>query len=104
VYRALPPKLYGADYLTSFGQYLVQHYFVALDGKRFILSDIAQDLPVRTDMHVLTLARMLNMLPLLVLDFANFCKFFVLFTLCIALQPHTTSQSEYRLLRLIVYR
>jgi len=26
------------------------NYFAALDGKRFLLSDIAQDLPVLTDM------------------------------------------------------
>jgi len=37
----------------------VQHYFAALDEKRFLLSDIAQDLSVFTDMHVPTLARML---------------------------------------------
>jgi len=29
--------------LTIFGQYLVQHYFTALDGKHFLLSDIAQE-------------------------------------------------------------
>jgi len=34
----------------------VQHYFAALDGKRFLLSDITQDLPALTDMHVPTLA------------------------------------------------
>ena len=38
----------------------MQHYFAALDGKRFLLSDIAQDLPVLTDMHAPTLARMLK--------------------------------------------
>jgi len=42
---------------------LVQHYFAALDKKRFM-----QDLPVLTDMHVSTLARMLNVLQLLVFD------------------------------------
>jgi len=54
----------------NFGQYLVQHYFEALDEKRFLLSDIVQDLgpPVVTDIHVPTLARMFNMLRLLVLD------------------------------------
>jgi len=45
-------SLQAADYLTIFGQYLMQHYFAALDGKRFLLSDIAQALPVVTDMHV----------------------------------------------------
>jgi len=49
----------------------VQHYFAALDEKRFLLSDIVQDLPVVTDMHVPTLARMLNVLQLLVLDFCE---------------------------------
>jgi len=51
--------------LKIFGQYLVQHYFAALDGKRFLSSDIAQDLPVLTDMDVSTLARFLNVLQLL---------------------------------------
>jgi len=51
-----------------FGQYLVQHYFAALDGKHFLSSDITQDLPELTDVHVPTLARMLNVLQLLVLD------------------------------------
>jgi len=46
----------------------VQHYFAALDEKRFLLSDIVQDLPVVTDIHVPTLAHMLNVLRLLVLD------------------------------------
>jgi len=54
--------------LTIFGQYLLQHYFATLDGTRFLLSDITQDLPALTDMHVPTLARMLNVLQLLVLD------------------------------------
>ena len=56
-------------------------------------------------MHVPTLARMLNVLRLLVLDFCeSFANSLFFYSLCIALQPHTTSQSEYRLLRLIVYR
>jgi len=77
--------------LTIFGQYLVQHYFAALDGKRFLLSDIAQDLPVLTDMHVITLAHMLNVLQLLVVDFLQIrCLFH---SLWMALQSHTTSQS-----------
>jgi len=54
--------------LSIFGQHLVQHYFAAFDGKRFLLSNIAEDLPVLTDMHVPTLSRMLNVLQLLVLD------------------------------------
>jgi len=52
----------------NFGQYLVQHHFAALDEKGFLLSDIVQDSPVVTDMHIPTLARMLNVLRLLVLD------------------------------------
>jgi len=39
-----------------------------MDGKHFLLSDITQNLPVFTDMHVPTLARMLNVLQLLALD------------------------------------
>jgi len=46
----------------------VQHYFAALDEKRFLLSDIVQDLSVVIDMHVPTLDRILNVLRLLVLD------------------------------------
>jgi len=56
LYRALQPKLQVTDYLTIFGQYLVQHDFAALDGKRFLLSDIAQDLPVaNSQMRILPL-------------------------------------------------
>jgi len=75
----------------------VQNYFAGLDEKRFLLSDILRDLPVVTDTHVHTLARMLNVLRLLVLDLCELlqCLCF-LYLLCIALQPHTTSQSEYR--------
>jgi len=40
--------------LTIFGQYLVQHYFAALDGKRFLLSDITHDLSVLADTHIRT--------------------------------------------------
>jgi len=54
--------------LAIFGQHLVQHYIAALDGKRFLLSDIVQDLLVLTGMHVPTLARMLNVLKLLALE------------------------------------
>jgi len=36
----------------NFGQYLLQHYFAALDEKRLLLSDIVQDLPVVVDIHV----------------------------------------------------
>ena len=46
----------------------MQHYFAALDDKRFLLRDIVQDLSVATDIHVPTLARMVNVLRLLVLD------------------------------------
>jgi len=61
---------------------MVQHYFAALDEKRFLLSDIVQDLPVLTDMHVPTLARMTNVLRLLVLDLCEPLQIlFVLFTL-----------------------
>jgi len=60
----------------------VQHYFAALDKKRFLSSDIVQDLPVVTDMHVPTLARMLNVLRLLVLELERtFANSFFLFTL-----------------------
>jgi len=52
----------------NFGQYLMQHYFAALSEKCFLSSDIVQDLPVVTDMHVPTLAHILNVLRLLVLD------------------------------------
>jgi len=77
----------------------VQHYFAALNEKLFLLSDIVQDLPVVTGMHVPTLARMLNVLRLLVLDLCEPLEFLCFFySLCIALQPHTTSRSEYRLL------
>ena len=78
----------------------MQPYFAALDEKRLLLSDIVQDLPVVTDMHVPTL----TVLQLLVLDLCEFLQILSLFySLCIVLQPHTTSQSEYRLLRLIIY-
>ena len=77
----------------------MQHYFAALDEKRFLLSDIVQDLPVVTDTHVPTQASMLNVLRLLILDLCEPLQIIYLFySLCIALQPHTTSQSEYRLL------
>ena len=78
----------------------MQPYFAALDEKRLLLSDIVQDLPVVTDMHVPTLvARMLNVLQLLVSDLCELLRILSLFySLCIVLQPYTTSQSEYRLL------
>jgi len=59
----------------SFGQYLLQHYFAALDEKRFLLSDIVHDLPVVTDMYVPNQARMLNVLRLLVLDLCEILCF-----------------------------
>jgi len=82
--------------LTNFGQYLVQNYFAALHGKRFLLSDVAQDLPALTDMHVGTLARNFIVLQFACLRLTRTFSYslFVSFTL----QPHTTSQSEYRLL------
>jgi len=49
----------------------VQRFFAASDGKRFLLSDIAQDVPVLTYIHVPTLASMLNVLQLLILDLIN---------------------------------
>jgi len=62
----------------------VQHFFAALDEKRVILSGTVQDLPVVIDMHVPTRPVWLSKhLPIL-------CLFY---SLCIALQPHTTSQS-----------
>jgi len=45
------------------------------------IGDIAQDLPVLTDMHVPILACMLDVLQLLVLDFCQFLQVLVLFTL-----------------------
>jgi len=75
----------------------VQHYFAALDGKCFLLSDIAQDLPVLTDMHVPTRARMFDVLQLLVLDLQEILQVLCLFyLLCIAWKLHNTLQSEYR--------
>ena len=56
------------------------------------------------DMHAPTLAHMLNLLQLLVLNLYELLQILCLFySLCTALQPHTTLQSEYRLLCLIVY-
>jgi len=46
----------------------VQYYYAALDGKCFLLRDDVQGLLVLTDMHVSTLAHLLNVLQLLVLD------------------------------------
>jgi len=63
---------------------MVQHYFAAsdLDEKRFLSCDIVPDLPVLTDMHVPTLARMTNVLRLLVLDLCEPLQIlFVLVTL-----------------------
>jgi len=57
----------------------VQHYFAALDEKRFLLSDIVQDLPVVTVMHVPTLDRMFNVLRLLVLDLCEPLQILCLF-------------------------
>ena len=57
----------------------MQHYFAALDEKRFLLSDIVQDLPVVTVMHVPTLDRMFNVLRLLVLDLCEPLQILCLF-------------------------
>jgi len=46
----------------------VQHYFAALVAAHLLSSDITQDLPALTDMHVPTLVCMLNKLQLLVYD------------------------------------
>jgi len=81
----------------------MEHCFAALDGKRFLSSDIAQDLPVLTNMHVPTLVRMLNVLQLLVFILSRTFANYLFYSICIALQLHTTSQSEYRLLRLILH-
>ena len=81
----------------------MQHYFAALDGKRFLLGGFAEDLTVLTDVHIPILARMLNVLQLLVLDLCELLQILCLvYSFCIALQPHTTSQSEYRLLQLYI--
>jgi len=45
----------------TFGQYLMLYYFAALHEK-LSLSDIAQDLPVFTEIHVPTLTRMFHVL------------------------------------------
>jgi len=83
----------------------VQQYFAALDGKRFLLSNITHDLPVLTDMHVPTLALMLNVLHLLVLDLCKLLQILSLFySILHSFATHTTSQSEYGLLRLTVYQ
>jgi len=59
----------------------VQHYFAALDCKRFLLSEMAHDLPLLTvtDMHVPNPAGMLNVLQLLVSDLHELLQFFVCF-------------------------
>jgi len=74
----------------NFVQYLVQHYFAVLDEKRFLLSDIVQDLPVVTDMHVPALVRMLNVLRLLALDL---CK--PLQILCFLFTQHRFATAHY---------
>jgi len=62
--------------LTNFCQYLAQHHFAALDGKRFLFSEISQ---VLTDMHVPALALVLNVLQLLVLDLRELLQIICLF-------------------------
>jgi len=72
----------------------VQHYFAALDEKSFLLR--------LTSGHRYACshsARVLNVLQLFILDLCEPLQIICLFySLCIALQMHTTSQSEYRLL------
>jgi len=56
-------------------------------------------------MHVPTLARMLYMLQLLIFDLCKLLQILSAFySLSKALELHTALQSEYGLLRLIVYR
>ena len=40
VVQSPAPKIVGHWLLDNLGPYLVQHYFAALSGKRFLLSDI----------------------------------------------------------------
>ena len=69
LFQSPVPKITGRWFcLTIFDQYLIKHWVAALDEKRFLSSDIAQALPVLTDLHVSTLPRMLSVLQLLVLD------------------------------------
>jgi len=65
VVQSPAPKIKGHWLLDNLWPMFVQHNFVALDGKRFLLSDMMQDLLVLVDMHVPTLAHMLNVLQLL---------------------------------------
>jgi len=58
---------------------MVQHYFAALDEKRFLLSDIVQDLPIVTDMHVPTRPACLLSCGCLFLTCENLCKLSVCF-------------------------
>jgi len=59
-----------------------QIFFAALNGKHFLLRNNVQDLLVLTDMHVPTLAHMLNVLQLLVRLMRTFANsLFILFTL-----------------------
>jgi len=46
----------------------MQHHFTTFEEKCFHLSNIAQDLPLLTDMHAPTPAHILNVLQLLVQD------------------------------------
>jgi len=70
----------------------VQHYFAALDEKRFLSSDIVQDLPVVTDMHVPTLARILTVMCCGCL-FLNLCE--PLQILCFLFTLHSFATAHY---------
>jgi len=52
----------------------VQNVFASSDGKRFLSSDMAEDLRVLANMHVSTLARMLNILQLSCSCFSEWCE------------------------------
>jgi len=73
------PRIIGHRLFDNFWPIIYPTLFCTLDGKRFLLSDIAQDVPVLTDMHVPTLARLLNVLQLLVVGLCELLKFFVCF-------------------------
>ena len=87
--------------MTIFGQSLMQHYFAASDGKRFLLEwHCARLIAYRYSQICMfpLYVRMLNVSQLLVINLCELLQIFCLFySLCIVLQPHTTSQSEYRL-------
>jgi len=72
-----------------------QMVVLVLSLLRFLYSQKSQNyfvLPVLTDMHVPTLARMLYVLQLLVLDLCELLVNSLFYPLCIALQPHTSAE------------